>query len=147
MGTNYRRIPKISDMVSKSQKLTLRLQEMNLYDASMTYNGFNFIKTDGLNSNSPWDEFTDGMSVHIGKRSGGWKFSWNFHNGKFYTNKKELFDFIRSGRIVNEYGEQIPTEEFIHMAIGWCVDGLDGIEEGYEKEVDGLSVSTSTDFS
>jgi hypothetical protein len=112
---------------------------------------------------SAWDEFIDGLKIHIGKRSSGWKFLWNFQDNKFYTNKEELLTFIRSGRIVNEYGELQDTEEFIKMALEWgqpdgCVLNQEYIDKHksnhssyissyYDKEVDGLRVSSHTEFS
>jgi hypothetical protein len=112
---------------------------------------------------SAWDEFIDGLKIHIGKRSSGWKFLWNFQDGKYYTNKEELLKFIRSGRIVDEYGEIQNTEEFIKMALEWgqpdgCVlnqeyvdkhksNHLSYISSYYDKEVDGLRVSSHTEFS
>ena len=103
----------------------------------------------------------------MGKRSGGWKFCWNFHDKKYYSNKEELLNFIRSGRVVDEYGEELVLEDFIEMALNWCEpDGLVINEEYRKKErskghgwfwlenekhddliIDGLRVSTSTDFS
>ena len=93
----------------------------------------------------------------------GWKFCWNFNDKKFYTNKEELFDFIRSGRIIDEYGVEINQEEFIGMALDWCKDGWD-TQTYYEENpsskvswfdssryhdiyIDDLRISTSTDFS
>jgi hypothetical protein len=85
-----------------------------------------------------------------------------FSRKKFYSNKEELLSFIRAGRVVDEYGKLIEQEEFIEMSLNW-----DGIifDEAYEKEqslksgylphgrkyhdrvIDGLRVSSSTDFS
>ena len=117
---------------------------------------------------SAWDEFIDGLKIHIGKRSSGWKFLWNFQDGKFYTNKEELLKFIRSGRIVDEYGELQDTEEFIKMALEWGQpDGyklnqeyfdeqskdpnhrpiFSDMSNYYDKEIDGLRVSSSVEFS
>jgi len=104
------------------------------------------------------------MNIHLGKRSGGWKFCWNFHNGKYYNTKEELLKFIRKGRVVNEYGEQIDVEEFIEMSLNWGQpDGMvadkeyfdktehhrwmSNPEDYYDKEIDGLRVSSSTEFS
>jgi hypothetical protein len=50
----------------------------------------------------------------------------------FLFNKKisesDLFKFIRDGRVVDEYGEQIDVEEFITMALDW------GKEDGWDIE-------------
>lgn len=166
MGTNYRRIPKVSDMVKRKQNLNNRLEfHMNLFDANQASGEFNIIDMEsGWETQSPWDEFTDGMSVHLGKRSSGWKFCWNFHNNKYYSNKEELIQFVLSGRVVNEYGEEIDSQEFLDMAFSWGEpDGLvadkeyfdstnhhswmSNPEDYYDKEVDGLRVSSSTEFS
>ena len=76
----------------------------------------------------------------------------------------ELIEFILSGRIVNEYGEEIINpQEFLDMAFEWeQPNGLSVNEEYYkskeqdsffndpkyyDKIIDGLRVSSSTDFS
>jgi len=43
------------------------------------------------------------------------------------TQKKNFLNFIRKGRVVNEYGEQIDVEEFIEMSLNWGQpDGFGG---------------------
>ena len=112
---------------------------------------------------NPWDEFIEGSNIHLGKRSMGWKFCWNFHDNKYYSDKQQLIDFIRSGRIVDEYGAEESPQEFLDMAFSWGEpDGLTVDAEYYknnerssmfndpkyyDKEIDGLRVSSSTDFS
>lgn len=128
---------------------------------------FRLPKIDSWDSESPWDKFLEDSSIHLGKRSGGWKFCWNFHDDKYYSNKEELLSFIRSGRVVDEYGEEWDVEEFIKMALEWGQpDGL-VLNEEYRKDlrskghgmfwldtekhddkiIDGLRVSSSTEFS
>lgn len=165
MGTNYYRIPKVDEINTRYQKLTRRLQEMDMWNPSLIEDGYRFIENpeDEWSRLSPWDEFTNGTSVHLGKRSMGWKFCWNFHNGKYYSNKEELLDFIRKGRVVDEYGSPMKVEEFIEMALSWGQpDGMVAdkeyfdkherlswfnSEDHYDKEIDGLRVSSSTEFS
>jgi hypothetical protein len=163
MGTNYYRVPKSHEIVERMQKLIIRIGEIDPWSASEAKNEF---RTISISEYHPWEEFIDGMSVHLGKRSGGWKFCWNFHDNEYYSNKKELLKFIRSGRVVDEYGEEIDPEEFIKMALEWGEpDGATfnaKYEEEYQKKypnyrphgpkyydriVDGLRVSSSTDFS
>ena len=113
---------------------------------------------------NPWSEFTDGVRIHLGKRSAGWKFCWNFHNNRYYHDKESLLAFIRTGRVVNEYGETITAHEFIQMALEWGEPNGWILNEEYEREqrknghqtwgpkyydmiIDGLRVSTSTEFS
>jgi hypothetical protein len=81
--------------------------------------GFQDPIDDQWNSESPWETFINGTNIHLGKRSSGWKFCWNFHNNKYYSNKEELLNFIRSGRVVDEYGEEQDINEFILMALNW----------------------------
>jgi len=165
MGTNFYRIPKVDEINTRYQKLHLRLQEMDRWDPSLIQSEYRFIEDpeDDWSSLSPWDEFTNNMNVHIGKRSGGWKFCWNFNDNKYYSNKEELLRFIRDGRILDEYGVEIDVEEFIVMALNWGQpDGMVADkqyfdenhknswvnnEDFYDKEIDGLRVSSSTDFS
>jgi hypothetical protein len=162
MGTNFYRIPTEREMKERKDRLHVRIIGLKL-NPELIERGFSYIEsvTDHFTRLSPWDEFIEGTRIHLGKRSSGWKFCWNFHEKKFYSNKEELFNFIRSGRVVDEYGVMMDTEEFIQMALDW--DGLIFDEEyeknkeketGYlpfggryhDKVIDGLRVSTSTDF-
>jgi len=165
MGTNYYRVPKSDDVNTRFQKFYVRLQELDRWDPSMIESGYRFIENpeDEWSNMTPWDELMNGMSIHLGKRSMGWKFCWNFHNGKFYNTKEELLNFIRKGRVVDEYGSVIDVEEFIEMALNWGQpDGMVADKEyfdkherlswfnaegHYDKEIDGLRVSSSTEFS
>lgn len=165
MGTNYYRIPTIDEMESKKKILIQQVTDLELspYNIEM---GFRFEKKDSWDRESPWDTFLDGTSIHLGKRSSGWKFCWNFHHNKYYSNKEELLNFIKSGRVVDEYGEEWNVKEFIEMALNWGEpDGLVVNEEYRKKErvkghgsfwldsekyddliIDGLRVSSSTEF-
>src|SRR6056300_1278831 len=121
MGTNYYRIPSDKEMEDRKERLQVRLIGLKL-TPDLIESGFRYIENselawDGL---SPWDEFTEDTVVHLGKRSSGWKFCWNFHDGEYYSTKQELLDFIRSGRVVDEYGVAEPVDEFIQMALTWC---------------------------
>lgn len=165
MGTNYYRVPKSSDVVKKYQKLKSSIEDLDLWSAKEAMFKFRSIEESEFVKISPWEEFTEGMSVHLGKRSSGWKFCWNFNGNKYYSNKKELLKFINSGRVVDEYGMEITPKEFIKMALEWCPDGIvfdaEYVKkmqekfpnymqfgpEYYDLEIDGLRVSRSSDFS
>ena len=162
MSTNYYRIPKQKVVREKYLELAEQVSSMDIFSPGQIYNEFRTIEK-GFERWNPWDNFIEGLNIHIGKRSSGWKFLWNFQDGKFYTNKEELLKFIRSGRIVDEYGEIQNTEEFIKMALEWgqpdgCVLNQEYIDKHksnhssyissyYDKEVDGLRVSSHTEFS
>jgi hypothetical protein len=149
-------------MIKREQKMRMRLEAMDVINPGDISRGFRTISVGEWDEISLWYEFLEGTNIHLGKRSGGWKFIWNWNNGKYYKTKEELFEFIRNGRVVDEYGQQIDVEEFITMALDWGKeDGWDSetyykehperitpwSSEKHEEYIDGLRVSTCTDFS
>lgn len=169
MGTNYYRIPTHAEIREKQFKLLERVETLDISPGNIE-GGFCTIENSrsSWDYHSPWSEFIEDISIHLGKRSMGWKFCWNFHKEKYYTNKEELLTFIRGGRVINEYGEEQEIEEFIKMSLNWGEpDGhinnqayLDHMKkEGYHRDygydqskyfdhiIDGLRVSTSIEFS
>ena len=163
MSTNYHRIPKSNEVRVKYLNLVEQINDLDIWCPDKIRNDFRTIER-GFDNLSPWDVFLEDMRIHIGKRSSGWKFLWNFNDNKYYTNKEELLTFIRSGRIIDEYGEVQDTEEFIKMSLEWgqpdgCVLNQEYIDKHksdktvsyissyYDKEVDGLRVSSHTEFS
>lgn len=166
MGTNYYRIPLESEMEERKDRLRVRLIGLKMAP-DLILDRFRYIDA-GLDDEvfggiTPWDEFLRDTCVHLGKRSMGWKFCWNFHDNKYYSDKQQLISFIRGGRIVDEYGSEESPQEFLDMAFSWGEpDGLTVDAEYYknnerssffndpkyyDKEIDGLRVSSSTDFS
>ena len=164
MSTNYYRIPTVDEMESKKEKLIKHIEDLILTPFNIE-RGFRVIQVDEWSSESPWDSFIEDTNIHLGKRSSGWKFCWNFHNNKYYSNKEELLSFIRSGRIVDEYGEEQDVNEFILMSLNWGEPNGLVVNEEYRRKqrtngmgsffdkpeyddliIDGLRVSTSTDF-
>ncbi len=162
MGTNFYRIPTAEEMAAKKAKLIEEVTNLELTPSNIE-RSFNERIMDTSDYETVWDRFIEDTCIHLGKRSGGWKFCWNFHNNKYYSNKEELLNFIRSGRVVDEYGDEIFVGEFISMALNWCQpDGLIVNEEYdrlhkrhsyftgekyWDREIDGLRVSSSIDFS
>lgn len=167
MSTNYYKIPKANEVREKYLTLVEEINNLDIWSPDNIYNEFRTTEK-GFERWSPWDVFLDNMKIHIGKRSSGWKFLWNFQNNKYYSNKEELLKFIRSGRIIDEYGELQDTEEFIKMALEWGQpDGyklnkeyfdeqsklahyrpiFSNMSDYYDKEIDGLRVSSSAEFS
>lgn len=173
MGTKFYRVPTEAEMEQRKETLIKKITDMKL-SPDLIENGFRYIVLDNIpdeykgvvnsfNTVSPWDEFTNGMKVHLGKQSSGWKFIWNFNNNRYYSNKKELLAFIRSGRVVDEYGELVPNEEFITEALEWgqpdgCVYNEEYLRihpsersifstpENFSKIIDGLVVSPHDEF-
>ena len=164
MGTNYYRIPTQSELETRKAKLIKDIADLDISPSNIETEFRQYKSEYSWDSESVWDRFIEGTSIHLGKRSSGWKFCWNFHKDKYYSNKEELIQFVLSGRVVDEYGEQIDSQEFLDMAFAWGEpDGLVADKEYfdstnhhswmsnpsdyYDKEVDGLRVSSSTEFS
>ncbi len=160
MGTNFYRIPTESEMNERKFKLLQNVTDLKVTPSDIEC-GFRFVVDDQWNSESPWDTFINGTNIHLGKRSYGWKFCWNFHDNKYYSNKEELLEFIRLGRVVDEYGDEQDVEEFITMALEWFQPDGHIVNAEYEKDksvghvwgpkyydliIDGLRVSKSTEF-
>lgn len=164
MGTNYYRIPLAEEVKKKRDILVVQIETMELNPSDIE-GGFRFISPrKDWEWFNPWDMFMEDMSVHLGKRSMGWKFCWNFHENKYYNNRQTLIDYVLSGRVVNEYGDEIDSQEFLNMAFdwgepdGWIHDEkyeeMKRLEGGHvwgpkyhDRIIDGLRVSSSTDFS
>jgi hypothetical protein len=164
MGTNFYRIPTEDEIKVKHNQLQIDVLNMDLSISSVE-SGFRVVTDDMWNGENPWQTFISNNNIHLGKRSSGWKFCWNFHKEKYYQDKEELLSFIRSGRVVDEYGEEQNVEEFITMALEWGEpDGLvvneiyriqqraKGVGSFFDRPeyddriVDGLRVSSSDDF-
>lgn len=163
MGTNYYRIPTEAEMLERKARLEKRVAEMRMQPSDIE-SEFSTIPIGSWEYDSPWSEFIANIKVHLGKRSSGWKFCWNFHKDQHYSNKAELIKYVLSGRVVNEYGEELDPQEFLDMAFEWGQPDGWIHDSAYEEEqrkrgahvwgpkywdriVDGLRVSTATDFS
>jgi len=147
-------------MEQRKEKLQKQIAELDLSVRAVSQ-GFTYDNPDSWDRYSPWDIFTQDLEVHLGKRSGGWKFCWNFHKNKYYHDKASLEEFVRSGRVIDEYGEELTPDEFLEMAFDWGQPDGWVLNEEYEStqgghrwgpayydlEIDGLRVSISTDFS
>lgn len=163
MGTNYYRIPTEAEMLDRKARLEKRVAEMRMQPSDIE-SEFSTIPVGSWEYDSPWSEFIANVKVHLGKRSSGWKFCWNFHKDQHYSNKAELIKYVLSGRVVNEYGEELDPQEFLDMAFewgqpdGWIHDAAYEEEQRkrgahvwgpkyWDRIVDGLRVSTATEFS
>lgn len=57
-------------------------------------------------------------NIHIGKRSSGWKFLWDVHGFKYFNPTKEsIFDFLKSGTIIDEFRQEVSFDDFINNII------------------------------
>ena len=76
-----------------------------------------------------YDEIREKLpkDIHIGKRSYGWKFLWDANLFEhFEPNKKSIKEFLKSGQIIDEYGEKFSYDKFINEEVG------DRIDNGYD---------------
>lgn len=157
MGTNYyaRVIPSkerkdiLKEAIDKDDYMTIN----KLYDDM-----YGDVQVDHVNGKLSYG------TVHLGKRSSGWKFLWNPNVYRQYNTKGEFVDgryeykrlppsplyvyggldrksikqFINRDDIViyNEYWEKQDKDDFFIMAIGWnAEDGFDGAS--YRKKNNG----------
>ena len=131
MGTNYyaRIIPKeedkqkLIDAINNNQYDVIEDLASELYGRRDDYSGI-------------------GNEIHLGKRSGGWKFLWNpnvikvwdseacdyTYNYVYPLTKEGITNFVMREDVIitDEYGEQYTPEKFLEMSFNWCIDGLDG---------------------
>ena len=133
MGTNFyaRIIPKeedkqkLIDAINNNQYDVIENLASELYGRRNDYSGI-------------------GNEIHLGKRSGGWKFLWNpnvikvwdseacdyAYNYVYPLTKEGITNFVMREDVIitDEYGEQQDPKEFLEMAFNWCIEGLDGKE-------------------
>lgn len=68
--------------------------------------------------------------IHIGKRSGGWRFHWDHNYFKFFKPSKEsLIEWLKSGQIVDEYGDEFTFDQFWNEEIG------NFLYKGYDMDI------------
>lgn len=111
--------------------------------------------------------FYSPRKIHLGKRSAGWQFLWDYHQGKYYeASLKSIREFLetKGGYIVNEYGEKFSTDQFFKEIEDWLyldqshynlVTYYEANSEipykvnpaKHEFESDGLRFSKDSDFS
>jgi len=81
---------------------------------------------------------TPKLNIHIGKSSCGWKFL--FHKQPCINDFEDVKRIIHRGRLIDEYGSQISTEEFLKMVEvkqqemehqGLLIDGYDFMDRPF----------------
>lgn len=50
--------------------------------------------------------------LHLGQSANGWVFLFQYNDGKYYTNKSEFLEFIKTLEIYDEYKCPYTAEEF-----------------------------------
>lgn len=106
MGTNFyaRRIPTQEEI----EALHNRVDEvaMGIYDIS-----------------SITDVVETGCDIHLGKRSMGWQFNWEYHPEYYSDNLESIKKFLSRDDIVivDEYNTEFSLDEFLNEEIGYCL--------------------------
>ena len=92
--------------------------------------------------------------IHIGKRSAGWQFLWDYHKGRYFdANLESIKKFLSNPEyeIIDEYDKVFTLEQFLNEELaGFLYEGKTGLEEGYSSHFfisDNLRFSTDEDFS
>ena len=95
--------------------------------------------------------------IHLGKRSYGWQFLWDYHNGKYFNpDLNSIKKFLSQDDIIiyDEYKNFYEVEQLFNDELASCLykdamhdDGMDGeYSEYYFKSEDGLRFSKFEDF-
>ena len=95
--------------------------------------------------------------IHLGKRSYGCQFLWDYHDGKYFnSNLNSIKEFLSQDDIIihDEYGNFYEVEQLFNDELANCLykdamhdDGMDGeYSEYYFKSEDGLRFSKFEDF-
>lgn len=93
--------------------------------------------------------------IHLGKRSAGWQFLWNYHNGKYFKpTLKSIKDFLKDKEIYDEYGRYFTLDQFINDELAQCLykdnthnDGMSSEYSSHYFISDNLRFSKFEDFS
>lgn len=83
-----------------------------------------------------YNKHAEENKVHLGKRSGGWKFLFNHNNWKYYDYTEEsIKEFLKScDRIFDEYDKDYTVEKFWHDFVDSSSNGVSG-EEYYTNNI------------
>lgn len=131
MGTNfYLRDPKKAEqgkkealkIINDSQSIFSKYINKKDYIENVNNNYFWLIRDQLHNIIDNVFNDAEMVGIHIGKRSKGWQFFWDPHEFRYYKpNKEALIEWLKSGEIINEYGEVFTFDEFWNNEIGYCL--------------------------
>lgn len=132
MGTNF--YGRIIPTADEKQKLIDAINDDNV----------SLVKELSQKLYGSMDGYTESNIIHLGKRSGGWKFLWNPNVIEVWDNesqdykpkyiypltKKGITDFcMREDVIIYDDGyTKWDPKEFLEMSFNWCINGLDSTE-------------------
>ena len=93
--------------------------------------------------------------IHLGKRSYGWQFLWDYHDGRYFkANLESIKKFLKDKIIFDENNEVFSLDQFLNKEIADYLYNTDGklydcveLLPSYYFISDGLRFSKSEDFS
>ena len=150
MGTNFFCVEKISRKQRSKIKSLLR-EYIGLVDKVDTACDFHEL-------HSKYNKMISDIipeRVHLGKRSYGWQFLWDYHDGRYFkANLESIKKFLKDKIIVDEYGEVFSLDQFLNEEIADYLYNTDGklydcveLLPSYYFISDGLRFSKSENFS
>lgn len=107
------------------------------------------------------DSEFDTKEIHLGKRSYGWQFLWDYHNGLYFQpTLKSIKEFLSNKDLIiyNEYGEMFTLDQFFNNELKSCLYKDENHTDGSDDSSiiqwhnhyfinDGLRFSKFEDFS
>lgn len=103
-----------------------------------------------------WDNENLGREIHLGKRSAGWQFLWDYHNGVYFQpTLASIKEFLAQDGVIiyDEYGKVFTLEQFINEEVGphlYCDENHSSgkfiVSDKYFFINDGLRFSKYEDF-
>lgn len=93
--------------------------------------------------------------VHLGKRSWGWQFLWDYHDGRYFkANLDSIKEYLKDKIIFDEDDEVFTLEQFLTDEIGHSLYKTDKLNDGMGEypshffiSDDGLRFARFEDFS
>ena len=150
MGTNFFCVEKISRKQRSKIKSLLR-EYIGLVDKVDTACDFHEL-------HSKYNKMISDIipeRVHLGKRSYGWQFLWDYHDGRYFkANLESIKKFLKDKIIFDENKEVFSLDQFLNEEIADYLYNTDGklydcveLLPSYYFISDGLRFSKSEDFS
>lgn len=103
MSTNYYLIPNHENWQVKRNKFIAQITNLVSLNSAVV----NKTEVEEITK-----QFLAETRIHLGKKSYGWNFGINANGFKYFNNKKTFQEFIRTGEIINEYGEKLSVQQF-----------------------------------
>ena len=157
MGTNF-----YCRRINKEKRDELKLKFNELYEELLKSIDDIDLDFKTILNNFIWDNKDLEQEIHLGKRSAGWQFLWDYHDGIYFKpTLASIKEFLSDKDLIiyDEYGKQYSVDEFFTEIGPWLYNDehhIDGSEPGkhniYDWNThffasDGLRFSKFEDFS